>query len=164
MSVIKKGRDARKADAAKPEPVVALTPEMRAAVLRIIGQGATIVELCALKGMPSVTSLWQAVDKDEAFRNEFRAAQAKGAAMVLQEAQELLRDAAEGTKVDTDKVRVAEMYARASQWYAEKFAPKEFGQLVKIAGDAELAAVQVSITKYVPTAPVEQADATSSRA
>ena len=149
MSVITDNKKRR--DALTPEHANArLTETMKAQIVALLSDGATLTEVCSRMGFVSLMPVWREHDADENFRNNFRMAQARGAAAILAEAQENLRSVAEEEKGDADKARIAEMYARACTTFAEKHAPKEFGGLLKLAGDAELAAVQVSIVKYGP--------------
>lgn len=122
----------------------------KARVLALVAAGATITEVCSRVGFTTTVPLWRACDADEKFRNALREAQARGAASLLAEAHDNAREAA--MSGDADEMRIADMYSRTATAFAEKMAPKEYGSLVKIAGDAELAAVQVTITKYDPQA------------
>ncbi len=147
MSVIKKNKAAR--DALTLEQADArMDDTMRQRVLALVAAGATITEVCSRVGFTTAVPVWRACSADDKFRNALREAQAQGAAVILAEAHDNARDAASGG--DPDKMRIADMYSRTATAFAEKMAPKEYGSLVKIAGDAELAAVQVTITKYDP--------------
>lgn len=149
MSVIAQNRDARQVLTLE-QADARMDADMKARVLALVAAGATITEVCSRVGFTTPVPVWRACDADDKFRNSLREAQARGAATILAEAHDNARDAAIGD--DPDKMRIADMYSRTATAFAEKMAPKEYGSLVKIAGDAELAAVQVTITKYDPQA------------
>lgn len=122
-----------------------LTSHQRAAVLRLIEEGATLVELARYEGMPSVSAIYAESYADPQFASDLQAARAASACTVIEEAQSELRDALESN--DPDKMRVAAAYHQGSIEYAAKIAPKEFGTLVKLAG-SDGGALTVNLVDY----------------
>lgn len=119
-----------------------ISPAIKLRVLALLEEGATITEVFRIKGMPSVRSFWRACDTDSEFESRVKRAQVRGAAVKLALASENAEREAESR--DPDRMRVAQMLCAVTQVYAEKIAPKEFGQLVKLGGDADMPfAVQV---------------------
>lgn len=70
-----------------------------------------------------------------------------GAETAIAEAQEFGKQAA--AEGNPDMMRVAESFGRLSTTYAEKIAPKEFGQLVKL-GDHNGGALQIVVANFAP--------------
>ncbi len=151
MSVIKRNLDARaKIKSATSDK---LTAKQRELVLALLTEGGTITEVCARADIPRIGVVWNTCDADKAFAGQLKEAMTKGAATMLAEAHDNARDA--GTSADPDKARIADMYTRCTASYVEKVAPREYGQLVKLAGDADQAALQVSIVSFKPDAPAD---------
>lgn len=142
-NVVQQGRTIRETIKAGAKP---LDAERQALVLALLREGATPLEIVRHKGMPSLASIWATRDADAKFKVDFDNAVANGARAMLAEAQELARDATVSN--DPDAVRVADMYMRVTQSYVEKLAPREFGQLVKLAGDADQAAITVQVVNF----------------
>lgn len=128
----------------------AISDECKAKLIELVQHGATLTEIETLRGMPRANYVWQECKRDPAFGQALQEARVIAAANVLEEAQHHLRDAVESN--DPDVMRIASDYARASTAYAEKIAPKEFGQLVKHAG-ADGGALTVNVVQYAIEAP-----------
>lgn len=122
-----------------------ISPLRKAKIIELIQHGATLTEVETLHGMPRANTIWDECKRDPEFSRAMSEARSIAAANILDEAQHNLRDAAQGS--DPDKMRIAADYARASLQYAEKIAPKEFGQLVKLAG-ADGGALTINVTNY----------------
>lgn len=152
MSVIKKGREARAV--LEPGDDV-LDAKQQATLLAMVEEGATTSEVCRRYGMPRLGAVWRTVGANAEFAAALKAAEATGAKAMLDEAHDYMRDAQAGfdtgngvRTVDVDAVRVAESYMKITQAYVEKVAPRQYGPLVKIAGDAEAAAITINLTKF----------------
>lgn len=122
-----------------------ISPAIKARVLALLEEGATITEVFRIKGMPSVRSFWRACDTDAEFESQVKRAQVRGAAVKLALANENAEREAESR--DPDRMRVAQMLCAVTQVYVEKVAPKEFGQLVKLGGDPN-APLAVQVINY----------------
>ena len=122
-----------------------MTEHQKATVLRLTEEGATLVEIAALDGMPSISTVFREAVADATFDAALRSARAANATSSLEEAQQLLREAAQGN--DTDKMIIASAYHRGTEAYAAKIAPKEYGQLVKLAG-ADGGALTIQTISY----------------
>lgn len=122
-----------------------LTEHQRYAVIRLLEEGATLVEIAALEGMPSASSVYREARENPQFADAVQAARAACAATAIEEAQAELREAAAGN--DTDRMSIANAYQRGTLEYAAKIAPREFGQLVKLAG-ADGGALTVNLVNY----------------
>lgn len=109
-----------------------VTDAQKAAIIALVEHGATLVEIERMIDMPSASTIWRECSRDQPFAEALRLARVVGAATILDEAQDQLRQALETN--DPETMRVAADYAKGSTVYAEKIAPKEFGQLVKHAG------------------------------
>lgn len=126
----------------------ALSEHQKAAVLRLTEEGATLIEIATLEGMPSVSSIYREALADAVFADALNAARAASATTAIEEAQHNLRVAATGK--DTDEMIIAASYHRGTLDYAAKIAPKEYGQLVKLAG-ADGGALTVRVISYGTT-------------
>lgn len=122
-----------------------ISPLRKAKIVELIQHGATLTEIETLDGMPRANTIWDECKRDPAFAQAMSEARAVAAASILDEAQHNLRDAAQNN--DPDKMRIAADYARGCVAYAEKIAPREFGQLVKLAG-ADGGALTISVVNY----------------
>jgi hypothetical protein len=136
----------RKARLAIKGPSKPLDEAGKALVLRLVNEGATLLEAVRREGVGSYGAVWATVDADPAFAVELQKAATKGAAALLNDAQKLSADAAESG--DQDAIRAADMYMRCTQSFVEKVAPREYGQLVKLAGDAAQAAITVQVVRF----------------
>ncbi len=127
-----------------------LTSHQKQAVLRLLSEGATLVELARYDGMPSVGAIYAESYADADFGKAVQAARADSATTALEEAQHELREALESG--DPDRMRIAAAYHSGTIEYAAKIAPKEYGQLVKLAG-ADGGPLSVQVVSYA----IEQA-------
>jgi hypothetical protein len=142
------------------EPDVAVSAAVKRTILRLLEAGATQTEICSSAGMPSRNIVWEARKDDLAFDTDFRAAQAKGAETNIDLAKAHALDEIETR--DPDRVRCAVMMMDIAVKYAEKIAPREFGQLVKLAGDPN-APLQLNVVSYAlpVSAALVQVDCTN---
>lgn len=134
-----------------PSPLDAAT---RAHVLELVREGATLAEICTLRGVTSYTRLYHTRSIDPVFDAEVRAAATMGAETAISEAQELSKAAAQ--EGNPDLMRVAESFARVSMLYAEKIAPREFGQLVKL-GNHDGGPLSLQVVNYAIAASTDAA-------
>lgn len=128
-------------------PASPLDERTRDLVLELLREGATLAEICIARKVTSYTRLYQTRVADPAFDAEVRKASAMGAETAIAEAQEFGKQAA--AEGNPDMMRVAESFGRLSTTYAEKIAPKEFGQLVKL-GDHNGGALQIVVANFAP--------------
>lgn len=138
-------RARRKRNASKPEQEKVISPSLKVRVVALLEEGATITEMFRTAGMPSVRSFWRARESDPDFDNACRMAQVRGAEIKLALAMENAEREAESR--DPDRARVAQSLCAVTTTYAEKIAPKEFGQLVKLGGDPN-APLAVQVINY----------------
>lgn len=141
------GRDAlmkKKRPQRLPTPLDAETREL---ILMLLREGATLAEICTNRKVTSYTRFYCTRKADAEFDAEVRDAAVMGAETAIAEAQEFSKAAAETG--NPDLMRVAEAFARISTSYAEKIAPKEFGQLVKLGG-ADGGAITVQTINFAP--------------
>ena len=123
----------------------AINEHQKLAVVALITEGATLTEIATLDGMPAVSAVYVETYRDAAFAEAIRAARAASATTIVDEAQHELRDAIESG--DTDRMSVASAYHKGSLEYASKIAPREFGQLLKLAG-ADGGALTIQVIDY----------------
>lgn len=142
-SVIARNRKRR--DAIKG-PAKPLDAHSKALVLRLLNEGATLLGIIERQGVCGYGAVWATVDADPEFAAAMHKATAKGAAALLEEAQQFSAEAADSG--DNDRIRAADMYMRCTQAFVEKTAPREYGQLVKLAGDAAQAAITVQVMRF----------------
>lgn len=129
-----------------------ISPEHKAAIVALVEHGATIVEIEAIEGMPSVVTIWRECKRDEAFGQALQSARVTAAASILDEAHQELRRALDTG--DPDTMKIASDYVRGATSYVEKIAPKEFGTLVKLAG-ADGGALTVQVVDYAKSHEVQ---------
>lgn len=122
-------------------------------VLELCREGATLSEVCTERQVTSYTRLYHTRTVDALFDDDVRKALAMGAEAALSEAQEFSKAAAESG--NPDLMRVAESFGRVSVLYAEKIAPREYGQLIKLGG-ADGGALSLQVVSYALPAIVPQ--------
>lgn len=151
-NVLTSSREQRTAICKRPaRPPSALDQATRDRVLELCREGATLSEVCTERKVTSYTRLYHTRTVDPAFDDDVRKALAMGAEAALSEAQEFSKSAAESG--NPDLMRVAESFGRVSVLYAEKIAPREYGQLIKLGG-ADGGALSVQVVSYaLPAVP-----------
>lgn len=122
-----------------------LSEDQKVIMLALIREGATMTAVCRRAGMPKLTDIYATCEVDKAFAAALDQARRVQATSRLDRAQDVLDDAVSGG--DVDDIRAAAVYATETTRYAEKIAPREYGQLVKLAG-ADGGALTVQITDY----------------
>jgi len=137
-------------------PREAIGPNIKLALVALIEEGATLVEIARMEGMPSVGTVYNAMKNDPQFATDMDAARGASATTVIEEAQHELREALESG--DTDRMSMAVGYHRGSLEYAAKIAPREYGQLLKIAG-ADGGALTVNVVNYGTGSPLIDVEA-----
>lgn len=150
QTVLAKSSASRDAIMKKKRPQRLPTPldaETREIILMLLREGATLAEICTNRKVTSYTRFYYTRRDDADFDAEVRAAAVMGAETAIAEAQEFSKAAAGSG--NPDLMRVAEAFARISTSYAEKIAPREFGQLVKLGG-ADGGALTVQTVNFAP--------------
>lgn len=132
-----------------------LTEELRERVLELCREGATLSEVCTDRNVTSYTRLYHTRTVDPVFDEDVRKALAMGAEAALSEAQEFSKSAA--ASGDPDMMRVAESFGRVSVLYAEKIAPREYGQLIKL-GNPEGGPLSLQVVSYAVPAIVGKSE------
>lgn len=125
-----------------PEP---LTAKQRTRVLAMLTEGATLSEITTTRGIASHGSIYRSRAADPMFDAEVRQALTQNAEAAIAEAAEMSRSAADSG--NPDAMRVAEAFHRCALTYAEKVAPKEYGQLVKL-GSHDGGPLAVHVVSY----------------
>lgn len=143
----KRRRDAR----VKPIGDVRLSDETKELVIELVREGAMITEICERGIVPAYHYLWREMERDATFAAQYEAAKAKGAETLLQAAHEHALEMLESN--DLDQIRAADAFMRITETYVEKIAPKQFGQLVKLAGDAD-APLAIQVINYALPAAI----------
>lgn len=149
------------------------TPALKAEIIRLIKAGCTATEVCQRADMPSSPTLYDWKRSDAVFAGELEAAMIESARVILEDAADMVREAAEpvmeiatgeggedaGTigrmQVETSlaRARTAAIMFEVAKGYAEKVAPRQFGQLVKMAGVGEDGAITLNIVNYGSKTP-----------
>jgi hypothetical protein len=113
------------------------TSELKAEICRLLSEGATTREVCDLPSMPARKTLFEWLSADHEFRAHYEEAKVLAAQVIVDEAMDYAREAVEsGSGSDHTRARIAESFANVAIKYAEKVAPRQFGQLVKL-GNSE---------------------------
>lgn len=126
----------------KPDP---LTAKQRDVILALITEGATLSEIFTIRGIASYGAFYATRVDDDVFDALVRTALAQGAEAGIAEASEFSRIAS--ATGNPDDMRIAESFHRCAVSYAEKAAPKEFGQLVKL-GNHDGGPLNVSVVNF----------------
>jgi hypothetical protein len=122
-----------------------LSEEQRGAVLKLLRNGATLSEIFTMRGIASYGCFYATRTADQVFDDDVRKALAQGAEAAIAEAAELSRSAVETD--NPDMMRIAEAFHRCALSYAEKAAPREYGQLIKLGGH-DGGALSLSVVTY----------------
>jgi hypothetical protein len=151
MSVLKQ-RKKRLADLAarvgKQEGPV--SAELKATIVRMVSEGATLTYICELPDMPCRASIYRARDTDKDFDAAMRAAMVKHAETLMDMSAEYTADAIE--HADLDMSKRADILHRITTSRAEKLAPREYGVMVKHA-DADGGKLTVAVINYATPTP-----------
>lgn len=144
----------------------AMTAKQRETILQLLEEGATLSEIFTIRGICGYGTFYRARQADPAFDTSIRAALAQGAEAAIAEAAELSRKAADSN--NPDEMRVAEAFHRCAMQYAEKCAPREYGQLLKLGshdgGPLSLSVVSYAVPLIASDVPkVGQLDAPNAR-
>jgi hypothetical protein len=124
---------------------VRLSPDIKALVCELVADGALLGELCDRGILPAYHYLWREMQRDAEFSARYKQAQADGARVLLHAAEENAIDAVNSN--DPDRARAADALMRITETFAEKIAPKEFGQLVKLGSDPD-APLTLQVVSY----------------
>lgn len=134
----------------KAQDAPTLSDAQRKTILRLIAEGATLSEVFTIRGIASYGSFFAARVADQVYDDDVRRALAQGAEAAIAEAAELSRAAADSA--NPDDMRVAEAFHRCALSYAEKAAPREYGQLIKLGG-VDGGALSIAVVNYALPAP-----------
>ena len=100
------------------------TPEIEDEICDAIASGQSLDEACLKAGMPSDTTVYRRMAKDDAFAGKMAAARA---AQQDHEVEHCIKIADQATPED---VQVAKLRIWARQWRAGKLNPKKYGDKV----------------------------------
>jgi Bacteriophage Sf6, terminase small subunit-like len=150
-SVIEQSRDRRDAivKQAADHKTELLDEKQRSTILTLLTEGATLAEIFTIRGITSYSSFYATRNAEPEFDAAVRGAMAQGAEAAIAEAAEVSKSATNSS--DPDLMRIAEAFHRCAVGYAEKVAPREFGQLVKLGG-IDGGALQVHVVSYAAPA------------
>jgi len=123
----------------------AMTAKQRETILQLLEEGATLSEIFTMRGVCGLGTFYRARHADPVFDAEVRRCLAQGAEAAIAEAAELSRKAADSN--NPDEMRIAEAFHRCALAYAEKCAPKEYGQLLKL-GSSDGGPLSLSVVSY----------------
>jgi hypothetical protein len=132
-----------------PGKPYAASAELKAEMIRLLGEGATTREICELPNMPARATLFEWLGTDEAFRAEYEKAKIAAANVIVDEALDYSREAVEhGDGTDHARAKTAESYANVAIKYAQCVAPRQFGQLVKLGNETGDGPAVLQIISY----------------
>lgn len=133
------------------------TDEMKIKMCDLFAEGATVNEVVKFEGFPSRAELFRELHKDADFATAYGVAKELGAAVPLEEGLDVGRDAVEADGGENvNKSMVAHRYMQIGAIYAEKMAPKKYGQLLKLGGDEDLGPIKVQVINYAVPAIAKQ--------
>jgi hypothetical protein len=116
------------------------TPENKARVLELIGEGLSVREICRQDDMPSRQTVYNWIEKDKDFVDRYARACARRADVLF----DALLEIADGDgDVNRDRLRVD-----ARKWSLSKMQPKKYGDRLEI--DGEVATTVVHRTFHQP--------------
>jgi hypothetical protein len=125
------------------------TAELKAEIVRLLGEGATTREICELPTMPARATLFEWLDADPAFREVYEKAKISAANVIVDEAMDYAREAVEHDgEADHARAKTAESYANVAIKYAQCVAPRQFGQLVKLGNETGDGPAVLQIISY----------------
>jgi len=150
---------AKRAQKLAPIGDVRLEPTAQDMLIELLSDGAMLPELIEDGLVPSFWHVWNTCAHDPVFDARYRTAVMRGATVMLKDAQTFAIEEAESG--DPDRIRVADAVMRITETYAQKLAPREFGQLVKLAGDPD-APLTLQVISYV--APIVALDVMEAQA
>jgi hypothetical protein len=98
--------------------------------------------ICAMDGMPSVTTILRWLRERPDFREEYRIAKQEQAELMVEEILEIADDGSNDTRTDekgreivcTDVLQRSKLRVDARKWLASKLLPKKYGDKVEAAG------------------------------
>lgn len=150
------GRARRKDGKMRKERFPGWTDEMKEKICELLVEGATIREVCAFRGFPSKAELFRELAQDEEFAKAYGMAKEIGAGTPLEEGLDVGRDAVEADGGENvNKSMVAHRYMQIGAIYAEKMAPKKYGQLLKLGGDEDTGPIQIQVVNYATLAKLQ---------
>jgi hypothetical protein len=163
-SVVEQSRERRdaivKRGVQKPE---LLDGDQRATILTLLAEGATLAEIFTIRGITSYSDFYATRNADGEFDAAVRGAMAQGAEAAIAEAAEVGKAAS--SSGDPDLMRIAEAFHRCALSYAEKTAPREYGQLIKLSnpedGPLTLHVVNYAVSAVESKPPLKAIDAPS---
>ena len=138
-----------------------LDDDAKTLILLLLKDGATLAEIVRIPGFATFGSIAAARRLDAAWDAEVQAALTEGAAAMLAQAQTYATESL--STLDIDRMRMADILSKITALYAEKMAPRAFGQLVKLAGDESMAPVTISVINYARQSVDGTADTQSTR-
>jgi hypothetical protein len=116
------------------------TPENKARVLELIGEGLSVREICRQDDMPSLQTVYNWIEKDKDFVDRYARATTLRTDAIFDE----IEDIADGDgDVARDRLRVD-----ARKWSLSKMQPKKYGDRLEI--DGEVATTVVHRTFHQP--------------
>ncbi len=120
-------------------------PRFKTIIPILLSEGELLDEITTLPGFPTRSQIYAAEQADPKFAAAMLQATDNCARTLLSESQALAREAA--AEGDKDKAVIAEKLAKATLGFAEKSAPKKYGNLLKLA-DKDGEAFQVHVINY----------------
>lgn len=145
VNPVKRAQQRRDAVLKRGGVPAAMTAKQRETILQLLEEGATLSEIFTMRGICGLGTFYRARHADAVFDAEVRRCLAQGAEAAIAEAAELSRKAADSN--NPDEMRIAEAFHRCALAYAEKCAPKEYGQLLKL-GSTDGGPLSLSVVTY----------------
>ena len=102
------------------------TDEMAGRICAMLGEGMPLRAVCAEDGMPSVSTVFRWLERNEAFRERYARARDVQAQVVAEQGFQEAMKAGAGLDPQAARVRFD-----AARWLAGKLAPKVYGEKVQ---------------------------------
>lgn len=154
----------RKAPAAKvgkaapakkpPGRPTAYTEAIAASICAAVAEGMSLRKVCAMEGMPALTTLfrWLADEERAEFREQYARAREAQADLLAEQILEIADDGTNDTykddegmvRVDHDHIARSRLRVDSRKWLAAKMAPKKYGDKLAVGGAEDLGPVQVT--------------------
>lgn len=137
-----------------PGRPTAYTDAIAASICMAIAEGMSLRKVCALEGMPDVSTVirWLADEQRAEFRAQYARAREAQADLLAEQILEIADDGTNDTQVDDegmvrvdhDHIARSRLRVDSRKWLASKLAPKKYGDKLAVGGADDLGPVQVT--------------------
>lgn len=118
------------------------TPAIGQTICERLAKGESLRKICETDGLPTMTSVFRWLEKDEKFREQYARARELQADTLADEILDIANTPQIGTKsvskatgleiTEGDMIEHRRLQVDARKWYASKLAPKKYGERQQI--------------------------------